>query len=286
MYQATTRDGIPVIVKIQQNPNFPAAEACSHLQDNGFTWMPAMFHARTGAIWAEHDSYFYSLQRYEKSDVNYKADSEASATTLAEVGRLLRNLHNTGAPSRLLDILPCESFRPQFYDKASDMLRDVRAAAESHAPAAKLTEMIEKQTDAVQRLFTDAEVVGARLQQAAPPMVLTHGDVHLGNILQLSTGRIFLVDWDWVMIGMPEHDLMYFDDAQLEHIMRGYGSDVSINRDGLQYYRLSLMLRAFWFFTSKTLHAPLQAERFHAAEVLSDILDGSEYLKRALSTKD
>jgi spectinomycin phosphotransferase len=47
------------------------------------------------------------------------------------------------------------------------------------------------------------------------PLVLCHGDIHRGNLMQ-SPGRLMLIDWEGMYLAPPEADLFFFRRGQTE----------------------------------------------------------------------
>jgi spectinomycin phosphotransferase len=79
------------------------------------------------------------------------------------------------------------------------------------------------------------------------PNVVCHADPHLGNVLVDDEGGVWLLDWDDVVLGPREQDLLFVLDggvlafapvtaAQTEAFFTGYGP-VEIHRHALAYHR-------------------------------------------------
>ena len=95
--------------------------------------------------------------------------------------------------------------------------------------------------DLVGRAAELAEAVrSARLAQ-----VLCHADLHAGNLHITPEGRLYVVDWDTILLAPKERDLMYIGagidrvwptPVEVAAFYEGYGQ-VAVDRSALAYYR-------------------------------------------------
>ena len=118
----------------------------------------------------------------------------------AELGRLLRLLHTQPGPPR-----PLERLADPFCSVAS---------ASEEAPDAM---------PEADRIWLWERIAALREQWNALvfplPLGLIHGDAHIGNLMQATSGRVILGDWDHVAVGPREWDLM-----QIHYMYRRFGS--------------------------------------------------------------
>jgi aminoglycoside phosphotransferase (APT) family kinase protein len=136
----------------------------------------------------------------------------------AALGRLLRELHDQPDPPRLP-----HRFTDPFYS--------VAAAVGQAAPGALPGEDLD---------WLRSRIAGLRAEWKAlrfdRPPGLIHGDAHVSNLIQTSTGQVILGDWDHVAIGPPEWDLMQIhfmkrrfgraSDEDISEFTRAYGWDI------------------------------------------------------------
>jgi hypothetical protein len=134
--------------------------------------------------------------------------------------------------------------------------------------------------------FEQSGLLEKQLQNEYQPFVLTHGDVHFGNVLQSEDSRLYLIDWDWAALGLREYDLMYFDDEQLRVLSIGYEQDLLSRRSALDYFPTNLIIRALWFWINKALKPENNEELTHAANFVCDLFEVgtplNSFLKRAI----
>jgi spectinomycin phosphotransferase len=120
------------------------------------------------------------------------------------------------------------------------------------------------------RMVVDALLSGADHLHATgiwsrhgTPNVVCHADPHLGNVLVGDEGGVWLLDWDDVVLGPREQDLLFVLDggvlavapvtaAQTEAFFTGYGP-VELDRHALAYHRSLRALEDLVDFTLEVL---------------------------------
>ena len=117
----------------------------------------------------------------------------------AELGRLLRLLHAQPDPPR-----PLGNFTDPFYSVASAI------------------EEVPYALPGPDRAWLQDRIVGLKdrwntLVFPRPPGLI-HGDAHVNNLMQATSGEVILGDWDHVAVGPREWDLM-----QIHYIHRRFG---------------------------------------------------------------
>jgi spectinomycin phosphotransferase len=123
----------------------------------------------------------------------------------------------------------------------------------------------------VSRLLELTDHLGHALRTAPSPpaMVLCHGDPHVGNLLLGDAGRVWLVDWDDVIVAPRERDLIHVvggvfapvTPEQRAWFFDGYGP-ADLDPDRLTYHRC---VRALEDFADFALHV-LDVDRRPVAE--------------------
>lgn len=101
-----------------------------------------------------------------------------------------------------------------------------------------------------------------RLSDIKPALVFCHTDIHNYNIMQAE--RLFLIDWEGMMLAPPEHDIMfiygnpYFDDFM--KVYRNYHHDYKIDETVLDFYFLRRKLEDIWAFIEEIIYDNLTGE--------------------------
>src|SRR5690606_31643040 len=105
---------------------------------------------------------------------------------------------------------------------------------------------LRRQHRIVSELVSRAERLASFLQTRSLPFILCHADIHAGNILIDTSGQLYIVDWDTLILAPKERDLMYVGGGlfggrrspQEEEALfyQGYGQ-VAVDPVALAYYR-------------------------------------------------
>jgi len=74
---------------------------------------------------------------------------------------------------------------------------------------AELAALLRIKRPIVAMLIRHAEQLAGLLQTQALEYVVCHADIHGGNILIDTHGRLYIVDWDTLILAPKEHDLMF-----------------------------------------------------------------------------
>ncbi|MBN2148882.1 MAG: phosphotransferase [Anaerolineales bacterium] len=116
----------------------------------------------------------------------------------------------------------------------------------------KYTLFLRDKREEIYDLIARAEDRAQALRAQPSEFVLCHSDVHAGNILIASSGRLYIVDWDEPILAPKERDLMFVGGgqgfvgcaAEEEEALfyRGYGQTL-IDRRGLAYYRFERIIQ-------------------------------------------
>jgi hypothetical protein len=78
----------------------------------------------------------------------------------------------------------------------------------------------------LRRLFALHDDLCAQLGEPLDSWVLTHGDLHAGNIIRTGNGALALIDWETLLIAPRERDLVYAG-TSIATDWRPYSSEAS-----------------------------------------------------------
>jgi aminoglycoside phosphotransferase (APT) family kinase protein len=140
------------------------------------------------------------------------------APTAADLGALLRRLHELDVPEELN--------LPEF-DPFGRSARRLAHPSSSVKPA---------DVAFLKELFDQLEKEVADLKFALPPCAV-HGDAHPGNLIRGADGQVIMIDFEAFCFGPPEWDLSltasyrytldWLDDASYQAFAEAYGYDVT-----------------------------------------------------------
>ncbi|MBX3486579.1 MAG: aminoglycoside phosphotransferase family protein [Candidatus Paracaedibacteraceae bacterium] len=166
------------------------------------------------------------------------------------LGKTIKKIHTIKYPQHIRDKIPLESYSAKWRQVLLplDTFIDDLIATDSVAHA--LINFIKQHQSSLKILLDHAERLSHAIQDQTSDFVLCHSDLHAGNIMVDSTGKLFIVDWDQPILAPKERDLMFIgggignvwnkpDEEVLFY--QGYGS-TTINRDLLAYYRINRIL--------------------------------------------
>ena len=93
-----------------------------------------------------------------------------------------------------------------------------------------------------------AEKAAEQLREKKLPMVLCHTDIHGGNIMRDPNGKLYLIDWENMMLAPKEADLFLFCEEEYFPIFADNADELA-----LTYYSRRRDLEDLWEFLSGIL---------------------------------
>jgi len=269
------------VLKIQKELDEKAENIQVFLSNQDKPWLPRTIKTISKQPYFKNKEYFFSVQKYVESISLNSANSDPDNEYLHKLGVILKDLHATEPSKQLSKSLPKEIFVSQFNENAKDAINTFKSWSQTNPKSSDIADAMNNNKDNIDQLFINSQTLGQKLADQNVKLVLTHGDVHFGNIIESKDNNLYLIDWDYTMLAGPAHDLMYFNDDQLTEISKSYGKDLLENHNEIMYYRNHLMLRALWFWTTKAMSCSDQDYKY-TSDTFLDIFNGSPYMQRAL----
>ena len=197
--------------------------------------------ARAGRLWGSLDAYKMILYPFVEGQNAYEA--APSDRQWLVFGAALKEIHNVRLPTTLAAQIPIENFSPQW----REMVKDFQAQAEKtrfkDLTAVKMAGFMNARRSEIDLLVSRAYQLGRVLRDRPTQLVLSHSDIHAGNLLLGANDALYIVDWDNPIFSPKEHDLAMvggstvWSDARAEALFyQGYGQ-VVIDPAALAYYR-------------------------------------------------
>ncbi|MEZ4680949.1 MAG: phosphotransferase [Caldilineaceae bacterium] len=141
------------------------------------------------------------------------------------------------------------------------LLQSAPANADEPVVQALVHFLLEKINE-LSELIDFTERLADTLRSSPLAFVLCHGDMHGWNLLIDNDDRLFIVDWDTLILAPKERDLMFIGGghgdsgyrAEEEEMLfyRGYGKTL-VNHDALAYYRFARALEDIVLFAEQIL---------------------------------
>jgi spectinomycin phosphotransferase len=113
------------------------------------------------------------------------------------------------------------------------------------AAAEQMAALFRERHDQIIALIERTERMAAQLIGRPAVFVLCHADIHAFNVLIDRHDKLWVVDWDTLILAPPERDLMFIgagiggiwdQQREAELFYQGYGT-VSVDPIALSYYR-------------------------------------------------
>lgn len=244
VYRVVADDATPHFLKLRRGlfreetvtiPHWLAGAGMQHL-------IPPLA-TQTGALWTPLPPFTIILYPFVAGHSGWEVD--LSHHQWIEFGIALHALHTTVIPSALARALPHESYSARWRDQVKAFLRRVDEHSFDDPVAANLACLLQAEQNTIQHIVARAEQLAGLLVHQPLETCLCHGDIHAGNILIDTTNRVYLVDWDTLVVAPKERDLMFIgggvggvwnNDDEVTWFYQGYGR-AAINLTALTYYR-------------------------------------------------
>ncbi len=215
-----------------------------YLHDQGLGQVVAPLPTPSGLLYLPLEGFSLILYPYITGLTGMQAGLDSALRQ--ELGAVLQKIHSLALPPRLAAQLPWEAFTPPWIPVIT-CLEETLARGDLRSPEAHQLAVFwrEKQTE-IDAVIARATKTGQALQSTSLDFVLCHADFHDANLLIDPTGRLFIVDWDEIILAPKERDLVFVTDTpgdsrrlqetQARLFFEGYGPTY-IDPLVLQYYQ-------------------------------------------------
>lgn len=247
VYRVDAANGVSYFLKARASAGFNPSSLTvpSFLHSQGIPHVMVPLPTASGALWVAVDG--FSLSLYPFVAARTATDAGLTLEDWQALGATLRRIHASHLPARLAGDLPQETFTPSRRHVLA-ALADLPDRPDLPDPIqAALAQFWRGRQDLIQTLIDRADSLGAELRREALPRVLCHADLHTWNVLVDADRRLWIVDWDEVILAPKERDLMFVvggigrglvQPEQTECFLRSYGGPI-VDRRALAYYRFA-----------------------------------------------
>ncbi|QBD75145.1 aminoglycoside phosphotransferase family protein [Ktedonosporobacter rubrisoli] len=244
VYRVMSEQGSVYLLKVKQGSLYePTSQIPYYLKEQGIAGVVAPVPTKSGSLWTRIDDWNVLVYPFLVGETSWTGMTDAQ---WEEVGAIFRRVHQVSLPSSGFEALRKESFDTTEYvrwlrafesqlalmhEETSPSRRELRAA------------WLEKQAT-LHTAIIALETLGQVLDKRNPPYVICHADLHPANLLRDAQGRVFVLDWDEVMLAPKERDFLFIRvsaaDSELQPgklaFFAGYG-EAEIDWIVLAYYR-------------------------------------------------
>jgi spectinomycin phosphotransferase len=235
VYRAVSEQGTAYLLKVTSRPLYePRYLVPRYLNDQGITAVVAPLPTTSGALWTMLSEWTVIAYPFIEGDTSWTG---MTYEQWKEVGTIFKQIHQVMLPPAGFESLLKETFDTTEYARwvrdfetqhlhwrqdGSDSWRALRASWAAHQSTIHTT---------VTSLEKLAEVLKAR----PLPYVICHADLHPANLLRDSAGRVFVLDWDEVLLAPKERDFIFIREPPADAFWQGY-SAIEIDWTALTYY--------------------------------------------------
>ncbi len=260
------------------------------LGSQGISQIIPIIPARDGRIWASLDRFAVTLSPFVNGRDGFSV--ELSDEQWAELGETLKRIHHVKLPYSIEDYLRNETFSDYWRKRVRDY-QQILGGTFSDVVSAHLADLMRVQRTVVDELLRRAEVLADEMRLRSSAFVLCHADLHGGNILIDSQERLFIVDWDTLILAPRERDLMFIGAGigkgwdvprGVERFYQGYGDD-EVDPIGIAYYRYERIVEDVAAYCQEILESdPSSPDRQAGLTRLSDQFLPNEVIDIAFRT--
>lgn len=243
-YRAVAADGTPYFIKLRSGEFDELSIAVPYyLETQGISQLIVPIKSTSGRLWTRLERFALILCPFVagQDGFNRPLDDEQWVA----LGTALSRVHDADLPDEIRARLPRETFSPRCREEVREYQRYLETQTFSDLVSSNLAALMRSYRDVIDRLVRRAGELAAILRSRPLDFVLCHADLHAGNVLLDRYGRLFVVDWDTLLLAPKERDLMFIgagiggvweSEREASLFFRGYGP-VEVDPDLIAYYR-------------------------------------------------
>jgi thiamine kinase-like enzyme len=188
------------------------------------------------------DGYIYA-SKYIEGKVQAMRTLEIPGRVIEQVTKIMAEIHTFEVN---IEDFPKEDFNYNFREEYTEIVSDMDQGKD-------IPELSSEDMKKVGDMIVGFEKTTIDILKNSPRMVLTHGDVTGGNIMETEEGVIKLLDWDEAKVAPKERDINFINDHpgfDVEHYkeISGLGD---IDQELIDYYGLVWSLESIMENTKK-----------------------------------
>ena len=245
VYRVVAEDGTAYFLKLRRGAFYEISVTLpKFLHEQGIAQIIPPLVTRSGRLWADMGEFRLILYPFVDGQNGYEV--RLTDQHWIEFGAALRRIHMVVLPSTLRAAIPQETYSAQWREVVRTLLARVATETWQEPVAAKTAAYLNAKRTEILDLIQRTERLAQRLQAEPLPMVVCHADIHAGNVLIDTQGKLHIVDWDAPILAPKERDLMFSGGGQFgsdrtppqENALfyQGYG-ETEIDQHALAYYR-------------------------------------------------
>ena len=248
----------------------PGIALSDHLHRAGNPEVVAPIRTQSGSTESAYEDFVLLLYPFEPGKSGIADPPNLSHWT--SLGRAVRRIHGTRLSSDDLASISTEPFAVANIDR---FLETMERTLTANTDDVGLADLLREYETAIRVTVARTEVLGLACRARKWDLVISHADLHVGNVLVQPEGAIKIVDWDSPRLAPRECDLQFMCDGGILNahgpeeeaaFFRGYGA-CQIDPLAMAFYRHA---RAVEDFVADT-HEATDAEAFTLEERLGAV---------------
>lgn len=235
VYRVVSEQGSIYLLKATSRSLYePRCLVPRFLNDQGITSVVAPVATRSGTLWTKVEDWTVVVYPWISGESSFTGMTDGQ---WKDLGAIFKQIHEIVLPPFGFESLLKETFDAEVYTRwihtfearhlhaqydGDDLSRALRASWVRNQPTIRA---------GVAYLEKLAQVLRSR----SLPYVVCHADLHPANLLRDSSGRVFVIDWDEVMLAPKERDFIFIWEPRADAFWIGY-EQREIDWVALTYY--------------------------------------------------
>ncbi len=236
VYRVMSEQDIPYLLKITSRPLYEARYLVPrYLNDAGIVSVVAPLPTKSGSLWAKLADWTVVLYPFIEGD---SSKTGMTNEQWRELGSIFKQIHQTSVPAEGFASLRKETFDvTEYVQWIQDFeTQHLHTTHSGNVPERALRADWLAHQPTIHKGISSLRKLAGVLQKRSGPFVFCHADLHTRNLIRDSSGHVFVIDWDDVMLAPKERDFIFIRGPQAEAFWEGYGHP-EVDWTALTYYR-------------------------------------------------
>lgn len=194
-------------------------------------------------------------------------ENKYSKNDIAQLSNIVKTLHSIDT-TPFTTLCPKEDFCLDFLNELEVIIK-----TKTRELPGEFCELIARFSNVIIEKISHTKSLAQRIKNENLPFVLCHTDIHGGNIMKDSSEKLYLVDWENVILSPKEADLFTFADTDYFPMFCNETS-----ADAIAYYKIRRDFEDIWEFLRSLLRKEFDKEKqaevyCHLTRILKHLSD-------------
>jgi spectinomycin phosphotransferase len=188
VYRVIAENGAAYFLKLRKGFEEIIVTVPLLLKAQGIQEIIPPFETKSKQGWADFGEYKMILYPFIEGQDGF--DRELTDEHRRTLGAALRKIHTAQVSPELRKLIPGETFSPQWRERLKSFQALVENKTFDDLTATKLVNFMNAKRNEIHHLLERTEELTSRLQSQSLELVLCHTDIHGGNILVRTDGKL------------------------------------------------------------------------------------------------